>query len=134
MVSELPKLSNPFADVEVFNPRKLPLSKPHGVALMSVGHLHGWRGIVRTFDKDMRKQREKELIKTCAPWWDPAEVWEGWVERLKSTLPSLFTPPAMMDGAVVAYLQSLDAEKKSAPDGMHPLPAGPALAPGGKPS
>lgn len=127
MVSQLPKLGNPFADVEVFNPRKLPLPEPHGLALMSVGHLHGWRGIVRTFPKAVRKQREKELMKTCAPWWDPAELWEDWGQCLKTTLPSLFTPPAAMDGAALAYLQSMEADKASGLDGT-PKPSSPAGA------
>ena len=45
---------------------------------MSVGHLHGWRGILQTFPKQARLSMEKVLAKATAPWWDPTDVWNAW--------------------------------------------------------
>lgn len=48
-VGGLLKMANPLSKVVVFDPGKLSYPDPHRAALRSVGHLQGWRGIVKTF-------------------------------------------------------------------------------------
>lgn len=48
-VTGLIDLPSPLDKVVVLSPKKLPYPDPHRTALLSVGHLSGRRGILRTF-------------------------------------------------------------------------------------
>jgi hypothetical protein len=104
-VLDLPKLANPLRDVVVFDPVKLAYPDPHRAALRSMGHLHGWRGIVQSFPVSQRTAVEQGLIKAKAMWWKPLEIWEHWGECLKKTLPSVFEPG--LHSSAAAYWQAM---------------------------
>ena len=55
LVLNLLTLVNPLREVIVFDPTKLAYADPHRAALRAVGHLHGLKGIVRTFPDSQRK-------------------------------------------------------------------------------
>ena len=110
-VSGLTTLANPMAKVQVLNPRKLAFPDPHREALLSVGHLHGRLGILRTFPALMRPKVDLGLASGVAPWWDPAAVWEAWETCLTQTLPSLIDPAGAAEGAAQAYQQAMKQQK-----------------------
>jgi hypothetical protein len=110
---DLPKLANPLRDVVVFDPAKLSYPDPHRAALRSMGHLHGWRGIVQSFPASQRTGVEQGLIKAKAVWWKPLEIWEHWSECLKKTLPSIFEPG--LHSSAAAYWQALTGDLSCEP-------------------
>jgi hypothetical protein len=107
-VGGLLKMANPLSNVVVFDPGKLSYPDPHRVALRSVGHLHGWRGIVRTFPASQKTTIEQGLTKTMAVWWNPVEIWEAWTACLTETLPFIFEPNN--DPIVAAYSLAMSVQ------------------------
>ena len=73
---------------------------------MSAGHLHGRRGILRTFPAVMRSKVDLALTHSIALWWDPVLVWESWPQCLVQTLPGLVGLDDEAEGSAVAYLQA----------------------------
>ena len=63
-VLSLLTLVNPLRrEVIVFDPTKLAYADPHRAALRAVGHLHGLKGIVRTFPTPRKKSSSMLLPK-----------------------------------------------------------------------
>jgi hypothetical protein len=124
-VDTLTTLPNPFVGLDVFDPRKLslPLPDPLKHALMSVGHLHGWHGILNVFPKAMRLALEKAYEKTCAGWWDPTAVWNGWGQHLAETMPSIYAPGGKKYDDAVVCEQAVEAQVDAAAISQIPLPA-----------
>ena len=102
------QMANPLSSVVVFDPAKLGYPDPHKAALRSVGHLHGWRGIVQTFPPSQKATIEEGLMKTLAVWWNPLMIWDSWAQRVKETLPSIFEPKN--DPHVAAYCLAMKAQ------------------------
>ena len=110
LVSSLSSLPNPLADVDVFDPRKLPVTPPHKIALMALGHLGGWKGILRSFPSSAWLTYDKAFASICADWWDSAAIWEEWTQTLKPVVPSAYTPSGALDGAALAYDQAMNVQ------------------------
>jgi hypothetical protein len=89
----------------MFDPTKRGYPDPHRLARRSLGHLHGWHGIVQSLRVSQRTVIEHGLIKAKAVWWKPLEIWDRWDECLKKTLPSIFEQ-AIHESAA-AYWQAM---------------------------
>ncbi len=109
-VGSLAALPNPLADVEVFDPRKLPVPQSHRTALMALGHLGGWQAILKSFPAKTRLQFDKTYASLCAAWWDPEAIWQGWLQTLQQVAPSPYTSSGAPDGQALAYAQAMQAQ------------------------
>ena len=74
---------------------------------MSVGHVHGWRGIVRASPPSQTTVVEHGLTKSQAAWWDPLDIWGQWSECLKK-MPGLIIDTEN-DEHVKAYQQAMNS-------------------------
>lgn len=117
-VTGLPLLPNPFAKVQVFNPRKLPFPDPLREALMAVGHLHGRHGILATFPKNQGPKIDLGLSSAEAQWWDPVAVWNAWAICLTKTLANLSSAEEGLDGQALAYHQATMAQDEGFLEGQ----------------
>ena len=109
LVLDLLTLVNPLREVIVFDPTKLAYADPHRAALRAVGHLHGLKGIVRTFPDSQRKVIEHRLTEAKAVWWQPLKIWDHWSECLRTTLPILFEGQTAESAAAYLLAMKLQA-------------------------
>ena len=126
-VLSLLTLVNPLREVIVFDPTKLAYADPHRAALRAVGHLHGLKGIVRTFPDSQKKVIEHRLTEAKAVWWQPLKIWDHWSECLRTTLPILFEGQTAESAAAYLLAMKLQADPVTGELPCKLLPVGSAF-------